>query len=362
MGTPVFYFQRENLPVFLGWDFLSRTGELLKPLSPSGKAAVVTDPRVNKLYGEKLKNSLKNAGFASHFLEIPRGEGYKNLEQVKTLYRLFLEYQLDRSTPVLALGGGVITDLTGFAASTFMRGLPLFLLPTTLLAQVDAGLGGKTGINLPEGKNLAGTFYFPQAVIIDPQTLSTLEEKEFSAGIAEVIKAGFLAEPSLLELIREKRDDLKARKPEALLPMIERSAKIKLEIVEKDPLETGEERLKLNFGHTLAHALEAAGQYKLYSHGEAVGLGMLFAAYLSETLLGFSPEHTGRLKDLLGSFSLPTRLDTLTDEDILQPLTRDKKKRGRLRLVLLSRPGAPQTVELPPPPLIKQALEALRRE
>jgi len=352
----------ENHPVFLGGNLLDATGRVLKELELNSPILVITDSRVNKLYGDRLKSSLHDAGLASNILEIPRGEGVKNLEQVKILYRMFLDYNLDRNSTVIALGGGVITDLTGFAASTFMRGINLVLIPTTLLAQVDAGVGGKTGVNLPEGKNLVGTFYFPRGVLVDPQLLSTLEEKEFAFGIPEVIKSALIASPELLDLIEEHLNEIKSQSGELLNRIIKAALEIKLAIVQLDPLETRGQRMFLNFGHTLGHAFEASGHYKIYSHGEAVGLGMLCAGYLSEQLLGLPSSITERTKKILAAFGLPIKLSILGNPEIYKHLQRDKKKQQTLRMVLLEQIGKPRINELPAHNQLEAVLDRLRQE
>ncbi len=257
---------------------LDQIGEMLQARSLAGPVLVVSDQHVAPLYGEQVRNCLQKAGYAASQLVIPAGEAHKNLETVESLWRGCLEAGLDRKSTVIALGGGVVGDLAGFAAATFMRGCNWVALPTTLLAMVDASLGGKTGFDLPEGKNLVGAFHPPRLVLADPEVLSTLPERELRAGLAEVVKHGVIADPALFDLCSQGWEAIVATLPE----VVRRAMAVKVKIIEGDPYEKGL-RAALNLGHTVGHAVELVSGFSLL-HGEAVAIGMVAEARLAERL------------------------------------------------------------------------------
>ena len=313
----------ESHRLLLGPGLRRVLGRLLEPLEIPPRLFVVTDRRVGELYGREVGEALAKSGFEAALLTVAPGERAKSWAVVQRLAGELLARGAHRGTALVALGGGVVGDLTGFLASIYMRGVPLVQVPTTLLAMVDAGIGGKTAINLPEGKNLLGTFLQPRLVVIDPEFLGTLPTKERLNGLAEVIKAGFIQDRELLEQIG--REGLKLfNHPGDLLEVIARAAGIKAAIVAADSREQDRRRL-LNFGHTLGHGLEAASGFKL-PHGRAVALGMLMALHLSERLTGLPADESRWGQDLLQGFGYARRLPHLDQEAVLAALTRDKKR------------------------------------
>jgi len=301
-------------------------------------ALIVSNETVAPLYLDRLAASLANADV--HSLILPDGESYKTMEQWSRIIDKLVEIRATRDTTLLTLGGGVIGDLGGFAAASYMRGIRFIQIPTSLLAQVDASVGGKTGFNHPQGKNLIGAFHQPGSVLIDIETLETLPAREFSAGLAEVVKIAAVRDQEFLQWLENNQAPIMAREPATLTDMIKRSVANKAEIVAKDEREAGVRAL-LNFGHSFAHALETLTDYRLYLHGEAVAIGMMVASRLSELrgicLAGFSE----RLGKLLKSFDLPLDLPAnLNADEILDTMKLDKKViAGSTRLVLLKSAG-----------------------
>lgn len=329
-------------------------GRLLKPLGFPPRLFVITDRRVQRLYEAEVQEALAEAGFQAVFLSVSPGERSKSWPVVKRLARALLAQGAHRGTALLALGGGVVGDLTGFLASIYMRGVPLVQVPTTLLAMVDASIGGKTAINLPEGKNLLGTFYQPSLVVTDPEFLATLPWKERLNGLAEVLKAGFIRERGLLELLAQEGRGIFGQ-PGELLEVICRAAGIKVAIVAEDVREADVRRL-LNFGHTLGHGLEAASGFRL-PHGRAVALGMLMALRLSERLTGLPKDESRWGQQLMGKFGYVERLPSLDLEAVMAALFRDKKRReAGLVFVLLRHLGEAVIQEGVPPALAGQVL------
>ncbi len=316
----------KSYDILIDEELLEETGELLREGGLRGKAAIVTNPTVGELYASTVAGSLQRAGFEPVICQVPDGESYKTLTTVNSLYERFIEAGLDRSSTVLALGGGVIGDMAGFAAATYMRGLPLVHLPTTLLAMVDASLGGKVAVDHPRGKNLIGAFYQPWMVITDPATLLTLPAEEWRAGWAEVIKAGVIASPTLFE-------HLEVKGSEPLEWIIDQAVAVKVAVVEEDPYEKGQ-RAILNLGHTFGHALEVLSDFTL-RHGEAVSIGLVAAAKVALALEMCDEEVERRLVALLDKFDLPTRYEGYDPQRIWEAMAMDKKRRGKeLRFVL----------------------------
>ncbi len=344
----------ESHRLLLGAGLRRHLGHLIKPLGFPPRVFVVTDRRVGRLYGPDVQAALAAAGFQASLLDLPPGERSKSWAVVQRLARELLAQGAHRGNALIALGGGVVGDVTGFLASIYMRGMPLVQVPTTLLAMVDAGLGGKTAINLPEGKNLLGTFHHPRLVVIDPEFLDTLPAKERLNGLAEVLKAGFIRDRGLLaELDREGVGIF--RRPEELLEIINRAAGIKAAIVAADAREADLRRL-LNFGHTLGHGLEAASGFSL-PHGRAVALGMLMALKLSERLTGLNATESRWGQELLRNFGYARRIPSLDQEAVLTALARDKKRQeAGLVFVLLRRLGEAVVEDNVPPALAAEAL------
>jgi len=305
---------------------LTHAGELLVGAGLTGKVAVITNPTVAALYGDTVMSSLKAARLAALVCTMPDGEEHKTLDTVRTLYDQLIDGELDRRSTVLALGGGVVGDLAGFVAATYLRGVPLVQAPTTLLAMIDSSLGGKVAVDHPRGKNLVGAFYQPSLVITDQNTLNTLPPVEWRAGLAEVVKHGIIAAPKLFA-------HLEQRGLESLDEIVEQAVAVKVEIIQEDPYEQGR-RAVLNLGHTFAHAFETVSNYRL-RHGEAVGIGLVAAARTATALGLCHPEVESRVLSLLARFDMPTRLSGYDVAAIRAAMSTDKKRRGsRLRFIL----------------------------
>jgi shikimate kinase/3-dehydroquinate synthase len=300
---------------------LDRLGEMLKERGLGGPVALVSDSNVAPLYGEQVLKSVRKAGYETHLLTIPAGEQNKTLETVVSLWRGFLEAGLDRKSTVVALGGGVTGDLSGFAASTFMRGMAWVGIPTSLLAMADSSLGGKTGFDLPEGKNLVGAFHSPRLVLADPDVLQTLPEVEFRSGMAEVVKHGIVSDPALFSLCAAGYAAVK----NDLVDLVRRAMAVKIRVIEVDPFERGL-RAALNLGHTVGHALELVSGFRL-RHGEAVAIGMVAEARLAERLGLAGDGLSDQIAETLRGLNLPVEiLPDLPREDVLKAMRVDKKK------------------------------------
>ena len=298
---------------------------LLPEGSQSSPLAVVTDQTVAQLYAPQILTTLDEAGFETHLITFPAGEQHKNLTTAQSLWDAFLTAKLERSSWVLALGGGVVSDIAGFAASTYLRGLAWGVLPTTLLSMVDASLGGKTGIDLPQAKNLVGAFYPPSFVLTDPLTLDTLPDVELRSGLAEVVKHGVINDPALFEYCAAGWDHVRLDWPR----LIRQAAQVKIEFIEEDPLER-DCRAALNYGHTIGHAVEALSGYQI-KHGEAVAIGMITEAKLAAQL-GLADESlAGEIATVLNGFGLPTQIpDSMTPQELTKIMYFDKKRAGKI--------------------------------
>lgn len=293
----------------------------------ANRFCVISDDHVAGLYGDRLMQALSESGLAAELLIFPRGEASKSLETIGSLARRLAQKGFDRGDALIALGGGVTGDITGFLASIYMRGIPFIQVPTTLLAQVDSSVGGKTGVDIPEGKNLIGTFYQPRAVYIDPDVLSTLPEQELLGGLAEVIKYGVLWDHNFFDFLREKRFDILALDDSAILPLLARCCQIKAQVVELDEREGGLRRV-LNFGHTIGHAVEAASNFSLI-HGLSLSIGMRAACDLAVSGGHLAPDKAREVRDLLLAFGLPVEVPPELDRrEIKQFLLTDKKTVG----------------------------------
>ena len=327
----------------------------MREIGFSDKLVIVTDPSVKSLYGTNLKQSLSGNGFKVAILEVPEGEEQKSLQTAGRLYHELTDFYAERTTPVLALGGGVIGDLAGFVAATYLRGVPLIQLPTTLLAQVDSSIGGKVAVDHGQMKNKIGAFYQPGLVISDITTLKTLPTREISDGLAEVIKCGVIQDEELFTYLESNLDQIKRLDEKALETVVFRSAKIKAEIVEKDERDFGL-RNTLNFGHTIGHAIESISDFKV-EHGQAVAIGMLAAAGIASKMGIFDRSELLRLKEVIGRAGLPTELPAFDAEDIIQFMKHDKKIiRGKIRFVLPRSIGEVFITDEVSPSLVKQVL------
>jgi 3-dehydroquinate synthase len=321
---------------------LIQLGSQMRARGLSGRALVVSHPGIAKHFAEKLLQGLQQAGFAAHLCLLPAGERYKTLRSVAKIYDAALAFGLERSSTLVALGGGVIGDIVGFAAATWLRGIPFVQVPTSLLAMVDAAIGGKTGVNHPQGKNLIGAFYQPRLVWIDPTVLKTLPPREFTSALAEVIKYGVIQAADVFEFL-EDRPQLSRYTdftPADLHYLLRRCAECKAWVVQQDEKEAGL-RAILNYGHTLGHALEAATGYRRYLHGEAVAIGMVAAGEIARRLGWWSATEAERQRHLIEKAGLPSRWPAgIPWETVLQAMQADKKvKQGRIRFVLPRRIG-----------------------
>ena len=317
---------------------LRELGPMLRNIVKAKRVLVVTDRNVGPVFGPALAKSLQVAGFDGSLVELPPGESSKTMRVAECLYDRCFDSKLDRSSCILALGGGVVGDLAGFAAATYMRGIDYVQVPTTLLAMVDSSIGGKVGVDHPMAKNAIGAFHQPKAVLIDPLVLNRLPERELRAGLAEVIKYGIIKDAMFYEALEANLQPLIEKDPEALGEVIERSCEIKAEIVGEDEREReGGSRALLNYGHTFGHAIETCTGYKAYLHGEAISIGMCLAAELSVKQGVLDQEQADRIRALFESAKLPTRLkaDDPPAEALHQATFRDKKTRaGQLRFIL----------------------------
>ncbi len=331
--------KNDDYTVIVGSALLEQTATLIADRTGirSRKAAIVTDSNVGPLYAAKVEAALNAAGIDTCLITVPAGEASKSMEVATDVCRQMLRAGLDRKSFLIALGGGVVGDLAGFAAAIFQRGIPCVQIPTTIVSQVDSSVGGKTGVNTPEGKNLLGAFHQPQLVLADVETLASLPEREFNEGFAEIIKHAAIRDESLLDLV-EKKEEIRSH----LIELVSRNVAIKAAVVEEDEKETTGTRALLNFGHTIGHGIEAAGGYGRFLHGEAISLGLVAAIRLSMESSGLSSEDAARLIAALATYELPTQLaDDISDESILNALQRDKKfEAGEIRFVLLDRPGS----------------------
>jgi len=311
--------------ISIGNNILEGIGEKLKLFDLSPRIAIVSNPTVFSLYGDRVSNSVKKAGFELSTITIPDGEEYKDLLWVQHIYDELLRIKLDRSSALIALGGGVIGDITGFAASTYMRGISYIQVPTTLLAQVDSSVGGKTGVNHKLGKNMIGTFWQPRLVWIDVETLKTLPKRELLAGIAEVIKYGVIYDGELFDFLEVNKDKILNLDSRAITYIIKRSCEIKADVVSKDERESGL-RAILNYGHTIGHAIETVSGYKRFLHGEAVAIGMFLEARLSQMLGLIDKDQVSRIKAVIDSYGLPSEMPADMDvQSILLSMRLDKK-------------------------------------
>ncbi|MFC7337065.1 3-dehydroquinate synthase [Haloferula chungangensis] len=338
---------------------LSQAGERIAALRPGAKAAVISDSNVDQHHGDALADSLKAAGIEASRHVIPAGEASKSFEQVSCLCSSLAQASHDRSSFVIALGGGVVGDLAGYVASIFYRGVPFVQIPTTIVAQVDSSVGGKTGINLPEGKNLVGAFHQPKLVLVDPEVLRTLPSREFREGFAEVIKHAAIRDASMLGELAELDPD----SPDVPADLIARNIAIKARIVEEDERETAGTRALLNFGHTIGHGIEAAVPYGEMLHGEAISLGLRAALLLSQKRAGLSNEGARAVLQLLEHFRLPVVLpEEIESATILQRLSRDKKfTAGAIRFVLLREPGDAYLADNVTQEDLRETVEQLRQ-
>ena len=343
--------------VIIGPGLLGEVGTLVKGLALAETGILLTNPEDNRLFGERVIRSLADAGFSVRCVELAEREEAKGLETLGSLYRQMAALRLERRSPVFALGGVVTGEIAGFAAATYLRGIPLIQIPTSPIAQVDTSIGGKVAVNLPEGKNLVGAFYQPRQVITDVEALVSLPARDFRAGLAEVVKIAAIRDPELFEYLEKNVEEVLSQDLRALVRFVRRACEIKASIVEADEWET-DVRSILNFGHTVGHAVEAATGYQGPNHGEAVAMGMVVAASMAVLRRICPIEALDRLKKLLQAFGLPTSLPVDAAE-VLRFVRYDKKIQDRqVRFVLLKGIGNSVIASLESPDELEAALKA----
>lgn len=326
--------------ITIGRGVLGSIGTIATGVRKPSAALIVSNPVISRLYADAVTAGLHKAGIRCGLCIVPAGERFKTLRTVARIYDAMLDAKLDRAGAVIALGGGVVGDMAGFAAATYMRGIDYYQVPTTLLGQVDSSIGGKTGVDLPRGKNLVGAFHQPRAVLIDIDTLGTLPARELRGGLAEVVKHAIIYDREFCEFLEARAHDLLARQPDAVQEAVRRSIEIKRDVVQQDERESGL-RAILNYGHTVGHAIEVVGGYGRYRHGEASAIGMVTEALLAERL-GVAPNQTARrVAEVLAAMRLPVRLGSaLRTSDLLAAMARDKKAvSGEMRLALPTKIG-----------------------
>jgi len=347
--------------IFIGPKLLNQLGAHCARLRLGARCAIITDTQVAPLYAQAAIASLKSAGFDTLLIQVPAGETAKSLDVVARCYDELARHRLERKSFLVALGGGVVGDLAGFVAATYLRGLPFVQVPTTLLAQVDSSVGGKVGVNLKAGKNLVGSFHQPRCVLCDLGTLRTLAPREFRAGVSEVIKYGVIYDATLFRYLERRLPQLLRLDPGTLAFVIARCCQIKAEVVGQDETESGL-RAILNFGHSIGHAIENSAGYGRYLHGEAISIGQVAAAEISTRLTGLPSVDAARLEKLLVAAGLPTRIDLSTKQrkSLLAAMKLDKKvSAGEVQFVLASKMGKVLWGQRVPEALLHQTLDAL---
>ena len=351
--------------IHVGDTILQDIGGLLKTDCVQ-RAVIVSDQSVNATHAKTVAEALQDAAITIDQLTIPSGEASKSLAEAERLWNEFARLKIDRKTAILAVGGGVIGDLTGFVAATFSRGLDFWQVPTTLVAQVDSAIGGKTGVNLPAGKNLVGAFWQPRGVVADISTLTTLPDREYVSGLAEVVKYGMILDTDFFHWLEDNALRVKDREKRSVAHIVRRSAELKTLVVERDEREITGLRACLNYGHTFAHAFETATGYGTLLHGEAVSLGMMAAASLACSMNRIDQLVVDRQQKLLETLGLPvstTTLNGIENDDLLGIMSRDKKSiGGKLRFILPSAIGEVETVDNVCHEFVISAINKLRRD
>jgi len=349
---------RENsYKIVIGHNILSHLGRRLRSLKIGKDAVIITNPRIHKNHGRALVKGLKKNGFTVKILEVPAGEQSKSAKVAVQLMEKIARYDVMKEVFIVAFGGGVIGDLAGFVAASYKRGVPYVQVPTTFLAQVDSAIGGKTAIDLKVGKNLVGAFYQPKIVWSDVAVLSTLEKRQMRNGLAEAVKYGIIRDKNFFTYITKHYQEILNADKKALFAAVLKCSQIKAAVVAADEKETKNIRTIFNFGHTVGHAIEAAGKYKVYHHGEAIALGMRVAADISCQLKMFSKGNAAALNKVLSDIGLPKQIRNLKIPEILRVMQHDKKfLSGKNRFVLPKQIGKVKIVEQIPPAIIKKAI------
>jgi len=344
--------------IAIGPGLLAETAQRIRQGPSIAHAVIITDRIVEDLYGRQVADRLRSVVPRVDLLVVPAGEPSKSIDQASRLWQAMLERRTDRQSLVVAVGGGVVGDLAGFVAATFARGVRLWQVPTTLLAQVDSSVGGKVGINLPEAKNSVGAFWQPVGVLIDPEVLTTLDDRQYRAGLAEVVKYGVILDADFFAYLEAHAASIRQRESSVLEHVIARCCRLKADVVERDEREETGLRAVLNYGHTFCHALEAASGYGQLLHGEAVAIGMLCASRLAERIGRIPTDVTRRQHDLITALGLSVRMPDLPREQLVDLMRHDKKvERGHLRFVLPTRLGHVELVDRVDPLDVLAALD-----
>ena len=361
MATVDLTLPHHKYTIHIAPGLLGRLGGLVREVSPHDRATLIIDDKLTETHGPTAQGSLQSAGYDPIVTTMTSGEDHKNLATVERLYHELLDARLERKSPVVTVGGGIVGDTGGFVAASYLRGVPFVQCPTTLLAMVDASVGGKVGVNMPQGKNLIGAFHQPVAVVIDTDALKTLSKRDFICGLAECVKHGVIRDEALFDWIDANVDAILDQEPGVLVELVERNVKIKAAVVMADEKEAGV-RAHLNFGHTFAHAIEAGTEYGRYLHGEAVSLGMVAATRLAAEVGRCEHGLVSRLVALLEKIGLPTSADDLPGNDKLLGIMHSDKKvaDGKIRLVLPDRMGAVSIVTDTPESDVAMAWDSIR--
>lgn len=348
-----------NYPVWVGWEILDELGERIIQILKPSKAYIIADQSVY-LHAHRAQVSMEYAGIPTHQFFIPPGEKSKTLETAHQIYTWLAEHKAERGHLIVAIGGGVVGDLAGFVAATNLRGMPFAQVPTTLLSMMDAAIGGKTAVDLPQGKNLVGAFYQPKFVLSDVSTLTTLRERQLTSGWAEAIKHGLILDNELLNTFENYPNEIRSLEPDLSTDVIRHSAAIKADVVSQDERETLGIRVLLNYGHTIGHGIETATNYADYLHGEAVSIGMMGSAYISESLGMISSDEVNRQREILKTYGLPLNAPNVDMESVSRAMLSDKKvTAGSIRWVLLNGIGNAVTRNDIPPGLVRETLRRL---
>lgn len=345
--------------IYIGSGLLRQTAQHVQASLKVTQAVAITDSNLKTTHAQIVTENLAQAGILCDLVTIPAGEGSKAIGIVEQIWNELLAVKADRKTVVIAIGGGVVGDLAGFVAATYARGVPLIQIPTTLLAQVDSSVGGKVGINLPGAKNMAGAFWQPTRVIIDPMVLHTLPDREYHAGLAEVIKYGVIMDADFFALLEDHVEDIHNRDPDFLKTIISRCCELKAQVVEQDERETTGLRAILNYGHTFCHAFESVTQYGRFLHGEAVAIGMMCAAHLAASMGRVDQQFIARQAALLSACNLPLSVSDLDLDELLAAMQHDKKvEHGKLRFILPTKMGHVELVDDVDTDLVRASLTA----
>ncbi len=348
---------KDSYEILIGRNLGAELQNFIRETGFSEKALLISDTNVGKLYGENVLRSIREAGLSAELIMVPAGESSKSLQQAEQLYTAAIEHCLDRKSPIFALGGGVVGDLAGFIAATYMRGVPFVQIPTSLLAQVDSGVGGKVAVNHRLGKNLIGAFYQPKRVFMDMGTLDTLPVREIHTGLGEIVKYGVIYDADFFDFLEKNADKALSLEEMTVQHMVARSCEIKADVVSKDEKEGGLRRI-LNFGHTVAHAIEKETGYVRYNHGEAVAIGMICAAYISREMGTARDEEVERLERLIKRMGLPMRAGGCTTDHMYRDIFHDKKTvGGRVNWVLMKEIGNVFVTDDVPEAVVRHAMD-----